>query len=82
MSHFLKNIADLEDILCQMIEFCVLSEIHVSETRFKQINENLRLNKQLRKIGRFTHKFSSFAVKLSLLASIILHMICYRAFSF
>ena len=26
------------------LNFCVLSEIHVSKTRFKQINENLRLN--------------------------------------
>ena len=97
MSHFLRNIADLEDILCELVEFCVLSEIHVSKTRFKQINENLRLNvyarmfwepvykilypqlhiKQLRKIG----SFSSFLVSLSLLARVILHMICYQAFS-
>ena len=26
-----------------LVEFCVLSEIHASKTRFKQINENLRL---------------------------------------
>ena len=25
-----------------MVEFCVLSDIHVSMTRFKQINENLK----------------------------------------
>ena len=43
MSHFISKIADLEDILCQLVEFCVLSEIHVSKTRFEQINENLRL---------------------------------------
>ena len=28
MSHFLYIIADLEDILCELFEFCVLSEIH------------------------------------------------------
>ena len=32
MSHFLQKIADLEDILCELVEFCVLSEIHVSKT--------------------------------------------------
>ena len=43
MSHFLfKKIANLKDILCKLVEFCVLSDIHVSETRFKQINENLK----------------------------------------
>ena len=26
-----------------LVETCVLSEIHASKTRFKQINENLRL---------------------------------------
>ena len=35
---FSLKIADLED---RLVEFCVLSEIHVSKTRFKQINENL-----------------------------------------
>ena len=44
MSHFLLKIADLEDILCELVEFCVLSEIHASKTEFKQMNENLRLN--------------------------------------
>ena len=44
MSHLLKKIEDLADILCSLVEFWVLSEIHVSETRFKQINKNLRLN--------------------------------------
>ena len=34
---FSLEIADLEDI-------CVLSDIHVSKARFKQINKNLRLN--------------------------------------
>ena len=62
-----------------LVEFCVLSEIHVSKTRFKQIIQNLRLNvyarmfweplykisypwlhKQLRKMGRFTHRFFKF----------------------
>ena len=44
LSHFLEKIADLEDILYKVVELCVLSEIHVSNTRFEQINENLRLN--------------------------------------
>ena len=44
MSHFLETITNLEDILCQLVEFCVLSEIHASKTPFKQINENFRLN--------------------------------------
>ena len=45
MSHFLLKIADLNDILCELVEFCVdlLSDIHISRTRFKEINENLRL---------------------------------------
>ena len=43
MSQFLLKITDLEDILCLLVEFCVLSEIHVSKNRFKQINETLRL---------------------------------------
>ena len=30
--------------MLKLVEFCVLSEIHVSKTRFKQITENLRLN--------------------------------------
>ena len=44
MSHFLKKIADLNDILCLLVEICILSEIHASKTRFKQINKNLRPN--------------------------------------
>ena len=44
MSHFLQNLADLEDILHELIEFCVLSELHTSKTRLTQISENLRLN--------------------------------------
>ena len=43
MSHSLYKNADLEDILCQLVEICVLYEIHASKARFKQINENLRL---------------------------------------
>ena len=77
---FSLKIADLDDIFCQLVEFCVLSEIHAFKTRFKQINGNLRLNvyarmflepvykisypylhKQLRKIGRFTHRFYKFS---------------------
>ena len=42
MSHFLQKISNLEDILCELLEFCVLSEIHGSKTQFKQINENLK----------------------------------------
>ena len=38
------------------------------------------LHKQLRKIRRFTYRFLKFCVKLSLLAVVIFHMICYRAF--
>ena len=39
MSHFLYQIADPEDIsISELAEFCVLSKIHVSKTRFKQIN--------------------------------------------
>ena len=44
MSRFLEKIADLEDVLCKLVELFVLSELHVSKTRFKQINKNLRLN--------------------------------------
>ena len=41
---FSLKIVDFEDILYELDEFCALSEIRVSKTRFKQINENLRLN--------------------------------------
>ena len=47
MSHFLLKIADLEDILSEFVEFCVLFEIYASETQFKQINENLYLRQYL-----------------------------------
>ena len=30
--------------LCSLAEFCILSEIHVFKTQFKQTNEDLRLN--------------------------------------
>ena len=40
----LKQTVDLEDILCKLVEICVLSEIHDSKTRFQQISETLRLN--------------------------------------
>ena len=40
----LKQTVDLEDILCKLVEICVLSEIHDSMTRFQQISETLRLN--------------------------------------
>ena len=58
MSHFLERIADSEDILCELVEFCVLSEIHVSKTRFKQINENLRLNDYARMSWEPVYKIS------------------------
>ena len=29
--------------VCLLVEFCVLSEIHIYKTRFKQINENLNI---------------------------------------
>ena len=32
MSHFLEKIADLQDILCELFRFCILSKIHASET--------------------------------------------------
>ena len=38
------KVADFEDILCLLVEFCLLYEIHAPKTRFKQISENLRLN--------------------------------------
>ena len=44
MGRFLKKVEDLEDTLCQLVEFCVLSEIHISKTRAKETDENLRLN--------------------------------------
>ena len=44
MSHFFFKNANLEDILCEKIEIYVLSEIHASTARFRQINENRRLN--------------------------------------
>ena len=62
MSHFLLEIADLEDILCLLVEFCVLSEISVSKTRFKQINENLRLNVYARMfLGTCVQNFTPLA---------------------
>ena len=27
-----------------LVEFCALSQIHISKPRFKQMNENLKLN--------------------------------------
>ena len=58
MSHFLLKIADLEDSSCELVEFCVLSEIHVSKTRFKQINENLKLNVYARMFWEPVYKIS------------------------
>ena len=58
MSHFLSKIADLEDILCSLVEFCIPSEIHVSKTRFKQINETLTLNGCARMFWEPVYKIS------------------------
>ena len=40
---FLLNCRFVRYLICYLVEFCVLSEIHASKTRFKQIHENLRL---------------------------------------
>ena len=64
MSHFLLKIADLEDILCELFEFCelfgfcALSEIHVSKTQLKQINENIRPNAYARMFWKSVYKIS------------------------
>ena len=55
---FFLKVAVLEDILCELVEFCVLSEIHASKTRFKQINENLRLNVYARMFWEPAYKIS------------------------
>ena len=55
---FSLKIANLEDILCELVEFCVLSEIHVSNTRFKQTNGNLRLNMYACMFWEPVHKIS------------------------
>ena len=44
MSHYFFKNANLEDILFEQVEICVLSEIHASNALFRQINENRRLN--------------------------------------
>ena len=56
MIHFLSKIADLQHILCQLVKFCVLSEIHASKSRFKQLNENLRLNIYARMFWEHVYK--------------------------
>ena len=61
MSHFLYKIADLEDILCELVDICVLSEIHVSKTQFKQINENLRLKVYAPCSGNLCTKFHNIS---------------------
>ena len=55
---FLKKIVELEDILCELVAFCVLSEIHTSKSRFKQINETLRLNVYVRMFWEPVYKIS------------------------
>ena len=54
----LYKVADLENILCKLVEFCVLSEVHVSKTRFKQINGNLRLEVYARMFLELVYKIS------------------------
>ena len=44
--------------LTLIVEFCVLSEIHVSKIRFKQINEKLRLNVYARMFWESVYKIS------------------------
>ena len=44
--------------LMLIVEICVLSEIHASKTRFKQINENLRLNVYARVFSEPVYKLS------------------------
>ena len=44
MSHFFFKYTNLEDILCEKVEIYVLSEIHASNARLRQINGNRRLN--------------------------------------
>ena len=61
MSHFVFKIADFEDILCYLVEFCVLSEIHISETQLKQINEDLRLTFMHACYGNLCTKFHSLS---------------------
>ena len=59
MSHFLgKKIADLKDILCYLVEFCILSEIHASKILFKQINENVTLKVYARMFFEPVYKIS------------------------
>ena len=58
MSHFLLKLADLEDILCYLVAFYVLSEIHAPKTRFKQITENPRLNVYARMFWEPVYKIS------------------------
>ena len=55
---FSLKIPDLEDISCQLVEFCVLSKIQISKTRFKQINENLKLNVYARMFWEPVYKIS------------------------
>ena len=52
------KIADLEDILCELEEFCVLSEIYFFKTRLKQIYENLRLDVYARMLWEPVYKVS------------------------
>ena len=58
MSHFFLKKANLEDIFCEWVEIYVLSETHTSNARFRQINENRRLNV-------YAHRFWEPVYKIS-----------------
>ena len=55
---FSLKIADLEDNLCSLVQFYVLSEIHLSKTRFKQTNEKLKQNVYVRMSWEPVYKIS------------------------
>ena len=52
------KVADLEDILCKLVEFCVLSDIHASETQVNQLNKYLRPNVYARMFWEPVNKIS------------------------
>ena len=63
MCHCLYKIADLEEILhvYELVDICVLSEIHVSKAQLKQINENLRLKVYAPCSGNLCTKFHTIS---------------------
>ena len=48
----------MEHILCLLVEFYVLSEIHISKAQLKQINEKLRPNVYARMFWEPVYKIS------------------------